>query len=218
MIAVLRAGALLLNLAVVVGAPLLCGLAWSWVALIAAVFFAWSWWGCGRPGPSRDGDAAMHEAAANAARAMHAPPPRDVRIVDGWTAGAVGGRGAGYVLMLGEEVDPSHREAVLAHEIAHVVTGDLAWEPFTDGPARLLLPALRRIPPLGIAVFPFFLCAVPLAKRSELRADRLAARAIAAYPATLQDVADKMGVGGSILYPSLHERIRHSAQDSLTET
>jgi len=217
MIALLRAGALLVNGVVAAGVPLALGLHWSAATAVTLAFFAGSWWGCGRMPSSREADAEMHDAGMRAARAMNAPLPRSVRALPGWTAGAVRVRG-GYVLILGDAVEPSHREAVLAHEIAHVVTGDLAWEPFTDGPARLLLPAVRRFPPFGIAVFPFFLFAVPLAKRTELRADRLAADAVASYPALLQQVAAKLGPGGSILYPSLRERIRYSAQDSLADS
>ena len=46
MILVLRAGALLVNVAVVAGLPLLLGLPWPWALLLAVCFFALVRWAC----------------------------------------------------------------------------------------------------------------------------------------------------------------------------
>jgi hypothetical protein len=61
---------------------------------------------------------------------------------------------------------------------------------------------------------PFLLLGAPLARATELRADRLAARAVPGYEAILRDVAPRMEARGTVLYPSLGTRIRHSARDS----
>jgi hypothetical protein len=49
---------------------------------------------------------------------------------------------------------------------------------------------------------------------TELNADRLAAAAFPAYAEILREVADKMGPGGGVLYPSLGQRARHTARGS----
>jgi Zn-dependent protease with chaperone function len=122
----------------------------------------------------------------------------------------------GYGLVLGEEVQPRHREAVLAHEIAHFAAGDLLWEPLTDGPARVLLETTRGL--FRVLAVPFVVAAAPLGKATELNADRLAARAFPGYADTLREVADKMGPGAGIFYPSLAQRARHAARHSKRET
>jgi len=215
MIPLLRAGALAANVLVAAGLPLFLGSGWIASLLICVGFFVLMHWACGLIPPAHDADEATRAAAERAATLMCSGLPLFVRTVGGWTAGAAR-RGSRYGLILGVEVAESHREAVLAHEIAHVTTGDLSWEPFTDGPARLLLPALYRFPPILVLVFPFFLFGVPLARLTELRADALAATAIPSYPVILKEVASVVGDSGSLLYPSFPERIRHSARDSIS--
>jgi hypothetical protein len=211
MIPLLRALSFLANAALFAAAPLLLGLGWPSAAALAAALFVLSFWACGR---APDGAAAHAETVAAAARAaerMGAPPPLFVRTVPGWTAGAVRARG-GYGLVLGADVSPRHREAVLAHEIAHHVAGDLFWEPLTDGPARVLLETTRG--PFRVLAVPFMVAAAPLGKVTELNADRLASRAFPSYAATLREVADEMGPGGGLFYPSLRQRARHAARHS----
>jgi hypothetical protein len=120
--------------------------------------------------------------------------------------------GRGYGLVLGEEVAPRHREALLAHEMAHFASGDLFWEPFTDGPARVLSEATRGL--FRILAVPFLAAAVPLGKVTELNADRLAAAAFPAYAAVLREVAERMGPGTGLFYPSLRQRALHAARGS----
>ena len=213
MIALLRAGSFLTNLAVFAGVPLLCGLAWPWAGVVAAACFSLSWWACGRAPQSETAPPGACAAAERAAERMGAEPPRFVRTVGGWTAGAVRA-GSGYGLVVGDEVAPEHCEAVLAHEIAHFTTGDLLWEPLTDGPARGLLAAAHRAPPLILAALPFLVLGAPLARATELRADRLAADTVPRYAGVLRDVAARMEVRGTILYPSVGVRIRHAARDA----
>ncbi|MHC4338955.1 MAG: hypothetical protein ACYSX0_01900 [Planctomycetota bacterium] len=215
MIPFLRAGALATNLFMAAGIPLLLGGGWIASSLICVAFFVVMYWACGLIPPAHDADEATRIAARRAAALMCTVPPLFVRTVGGWTAGATR-RGSQYGLILGVEVAESHREAVLAHEIAHVTSGDLFWEPFTDGPARVLLPALLLCPPIMVVVFPFFLFGVPLARRTELRADALAARVVPSYPVVLKEVADTLGDRDSLLYPSIQERIQHSARDSIS--
>ncbi|MHC4931985.1 MAG: hypothetical protein ACYTGV_07340 [Planctomycetota bacterium] len=155
MITLLRAGALATNILMAAGIPLLLGGGWIASLLVCVGFFVLMRWACNLVPPAHDADQATRAAAERAAALMCSDPPLFVRTVGGWTAGAAR-RGSRYGLILGVEVAESHREAVIAHEIAHVVTGDLSWEPFTDGPARLLLPALRRLPPILVVVFPFW--------------------------------------------------------------
>jgi hypothetical protein len=214
MIALLRSGAFLTNVALTFGLPLVLGLSWPWALLVSLCFFACMWWACGHAPRASEADEEARRAGERAAKLMEAPPPRYVRKVDGWTAAAVRS-GNGYGLVLGEDVAVSHREAILGHEIAHYTSGDLFWEPFTDGPARILLSAVRRIPLLGIPLFPFFLFGAPLARLTELRADTLAARRIPLYPVVLKEVAREIGGPSSLLYPSLTARVRRSARDSL---
>jgi len=216
MIPLLRAGSFLANAALFVVVPRLLGAPWPWAAAVAVALFGACWFACGRVPRSEAAEPEVHEAASGAARAMGAEQPRFVRALPGWTAAAVRA-GAGYGLLVGVEVRPEHREAVLAHEIAHHATGDLFWEPFTDGPARLLHAAVRNVSPLGVIALPFLLLGAPLARATELRADRLAADAVSSYPAVLREVASKMEARASLLYPSLRSRVRHAARDSNRE-
>ena len=213
MIPLLRAGSLLVNVALFAGAPCLLGLAWPWALLVAAALFALVWWACGHVARSAPASRGQEDAAHRAAERLGVAPPRFVRTVEGWTAAAVR-CGRGYGILVGADVAPEHHDAVLVHEIVHYATGDLFWEPFTDGPARLLVHAAHAVPPLGVIAIPFLLLGAPLARATELRADRLAARAVPGYSAVLRDVAPRMGARGTFLYPSLGARIRHSARDS----
>jgi hypothetical protein len=213
MIAVLRAGSFLVNLALFAGVPHLLGLGWPWALLVAAACFLGSWCACGRVARSAPASRAQEDAARRAARLLGTAAPRFVREVEGWTAAAVR-RGWGYGLLVGADVAPEHHDAVLVHEIAHYSTGDLFWEPFTDGPARLLVHAAHAVPPLVVIALPFLLLGGPLARATELRADRLAAGAVPGYPAVLREVAVRMEARGTLLYPSLGARIRHSARNS----
>jgi hypothetical protein len=211
MIPLLRALSFVANAALFVAPPLLLGFPWHVAAAFAAALFAISFWACGRAPDGAPAHAETVAAAARAAERMGAPPPCFVRTVPGWTAGAVRARG-GYGLVLGEEVSPRHREAVLAHEIAHFAAGDLLWEPLTDGPARVLLETTRGL--FRVLAVPFVVAAAPLGKVTELNADRLAAGAFPGYADTLREVADKMGPGSGIFYPSLSQRARHAARHS----
>jgi hypothetical protein len=214
MIGFLRTGALTCNVTILGGVPWWLGAGLPASLACVAAGFALAWWACGRAPRGDEAPAEVQAAARDAARKMGAPPPRFVRTLPGWTAAAVRDGRAGYGLLLGAEVAPAHRLAVLAHEIAHVTTGDLRWEPFTDGPARMLVQALRPLPPLVVIVFPFLLFGAPLAHATEIRADCLAADTIPDYAAVLREVAPKMGVRATLLYPSLARRVRRSARGS----
>jgi hypothetical protein len=211
MIPLLRLLSFLANAALFAAPPLLLGLPWPFAAAAAAALFGVSFWACGRAPKGAPAHAETVEAAARAAERMGAKAPRWVRTVPGWTAGAVRA-GRGYGLVLGEEVAPRHREAVLAHEMAHFAAGDLFWEPFTDGPARVLLESTRGL--FRILAVPFLVAAAPLGKVTELNADRLAAAAFPSYAAILREVADRMGPGAGLFYPSLGQRARHAARGS----
>ncbi|HEX5136707.1 MAG TPA: hypothetical protein VFY93_07030 [Planctomycetota bacterium] len=211
MIPLLRVLSFVANAALFAAPPLLLGFGWLAAAAAAAALFVVSWWACGRAPPGAPAHADVLEAAARAAERMGVRAPRFVRTVPGWIAGAVRARG-GYGLVLGEEVAARHREALLAHEIAHYVAGDLLWEPFTDGPARVLLETTRGY--FRVLAVPFALVAAPLGKVTELNADRLAAGAFPSYAATLHEVADRMGPGAGLFYPSLAQRARHAARYS----
>ncbi len=211
MIPLLRALSFLANTGLFAAPPLLLGFPWPAAAGLVAALFLASFWACGRAPKGAPAHAEVLAAAARARERMGVPPPRFVRTVPGWTAGAVRA-GRGYGLVLGEEVAPRHREALLAHEMAHFASGDLFWEPFTDGPARVLLEATRGL--FRILAAPFLVAAVPLGKVTELNADRLAAAAFPAYAAILREVADKMGPGAGLFYPSLGQRARHAARGS----
>jgi len=211
MILLLRVLSFAANAALFAALPLLLGLGWPAAAAVAAALFLVFWWACGRAPEGAPAHAEVLEAAARAAERMAVRAPRFVRTVPGWIAGAVRA-GGGYGLVLGEEVTPRHREAVLAHEIAHYAAGDLFWEPFTDGPARVLLETTHGL--FRVLAVPFALAAAPLGKVTELNADRLAARAFPSYAATLREVADKMGPGAGLFYPSLGQRARHAARYS----
>lgn len=211
MIPFLRALSFLANAGLFAAPPLILGLPWPAAPAVATFLFSVSFWACGRAPKGAPAHADAVEAAASAAARMGIPPPRYVRTVPGWTAGAVRA-GRGYGLLLGEEVAPRHREALLAHEMAHYGSGDLFWEPFTDGPARVLLESTRG--PFRVLAVPFLVAAVPLGKVTELNADRLAAAAFPSYAAILREVADKMGPGAGLFYPSLGQRARHAARGS----
>jgi len=214
MIPALRAGSFAVNGAVFFGLPWLGGLPWPAAVAVAVGMFAAAWWACGRTPPSTSAPPGVVDAAARTAERMGVPPPRYVGSLPGWTAAAVRA-GRGYGLLVGVEVEAGHREAVVAHEIAHFRMGDLFWEPFTDGPARLLVSAAGRVPPLWVIAVPFLVLAAPLARATELAADRLAAGCVPAYPAVLREVARKMGSAPSLFYPGLNARVRHTARDSL---
>jgi len=211
MIPLLRALSFLGNTAVFAGVPLLIGLPWTAAAVIAVALFGVSYWACGRAPRGAPAPEDARAAADVAARKMAAPPPRFLRVVPGWTAAAVRA-GRGYGLLIGEEVAARHREAVLAHEIAHFARGDLFWEPFTDGPARVLMETTRGL--FRVTVIPFLVFGAPLARATELAADCLAADALPDYADTLRELAAKMGPGKGVFYPSLGRRVRHAARHS----
>ncbi|MHC4548696.1 MAG: M48 family metalloprotease [Planctomycetota bacterium] len=213
MIALLRAVSFLANLALLFGVSRLLGLEWPWALAVAAVCFLLSWWGCGFASQGETASPEERAAAAHAADLMGVAQPRFVRSVPGWTAAAVRS-GRGYGLLVGRDVAPEHREAVLAHEMAHFATGDLFWEPFTDGPGRLLLQVSHRVPPLVVMAVPFLLLGAPLARVTELRADRLAARFVPSYVSVLREIAARIERRATFLYPSLGARIRYSARNS----
>ena len=95
--------------------------------------------------------------------------------------------------------------------------GDLGWEPFTDGPARLVLRLGRVVPPLVVAGVPFLVLGLPLARATELRADRAAAVAVPTYPAAIKELVADQQVGWLSLYPSPKRRIAASARHSREE-
>ncbi|MFI5402641.1 MAG: hypothetical protein ACHQ1G_06860 [Planctomycetota bacterium] len=211
MIPLLRALSFLANTILFAAPPLLLGADWPVAAACAAALFSVSFWACGRAPKGAPAHDDVLEAAARAGERMGVPPPRYVRTVPGWTAGAARA-GLGYGLLLGEEVAPRHREALLAHEMAHFAAGDLLFEPFTDGPARVLLETTGGL--FRVLAVPFLVAAAPLGKVTELNADRLAAAAFPSYAAILREVADKMGSGAGLFYPSLGQRARHAARGS----
>lgn len=207
MIGLLRGLSLLVNFAVPFVVAWLCG-AGAWGGVTAGLAFLLTCtWLCRRGPRAPAADEGVTKAAARAAERMGAPAPVHVRALPDWTAGAVAVRG-GYGLYIGAEVEPQHREVVCAHEIAHYVAGDLAWEGCTDGPARLLLELGHRVPPLMVIAVPFLLFGAPLARITELNADRLATDAYPQFPDLLDEVGAKMGVRPTVLYPSLRVRIR----------
>jgi hypothetical protein len=214
MIALLRVGSFLVNLAVFGGLPLALGAGWFGAGVCALACFALCWWACGLHPRGESARPESLSAAREAVRLLDAAEPEQVLECEGWVAAAVRS-GRGYALLLGREIAPGHRTAVLAHEVAHVRNGDLFWEPLTDGPGRLLLSASARMPPLVVAAVPFLLLGAPLARATELRADATALRAMPSYPAVLQEVAELLGGRRSLLYPSLRTRVRLSARDSL---
>ena len=214
MIALLRAGSFLVNLAIFGGVPLACGADLVVAGGVALLCFVLSWWACGLHPQGEPAPPSFVVVARETSRLLEMPAPTTVIGLEGWSAAAVRS-GRGYALLLGNEVAAEHRAAVLAHEIAHVRNGDLFWEPFTDGPGRLLLAAATRLPPLVVAAVPFLLLGAPLARATELRADAAAARCLPSYHAVLQEVAQVLGGRTSLLYPSLRTRARVSARDSL---
>jgi Zn-dependent protease with chaperone function len=216
MIPLLRAGSFAANLLVFAGVPYLLGAGAAASLATAGGCFVLSWWGCARAPSGDEAPADVRADAEELARRMGAPPPRFVRRLPGWTAAAVSA-GRGYGVLVGADVEARHRPAVLAHEIAHVTSGDLAWEPFTDGPARLCLQAARQMPLLWVIALPFLAAGAPLARATELAADRLASDTIPGYASVLREVASTLGAGPSVLYPGLGARVRHSARHSLHE-
>ncbi len=215
MIALLRAGALLINVAVFAGMPLLLGASPGVAGAIAAALFALSVWGCRRSPPAEEAPKELRDAARLLADGMGLAPPTYVRMLPGWTSAVVATGLRGYGLLLGQGVEARHHAAVLAHELAHVALGDLRWEPFTDGPLRLLIGLARRVPLFYAIVSPFSLAGIPLARATELAADGLAARHIPTYPVVLKEVASLLPRPESLLYPSLSRRIRHAARHSM---
>lgn len=213
-VAALRGGALLVNVAGFGAAPLIFGAPWWSAALFAALCFYGSWRFALRAPQGESAEPVLVSTSRRLAERAGIDHPRFVRRVPGWTAGAVRCAG-GYGLVLGDEVDAAHAEAILAHELAHVALGDLSWEPWTDGVARALTPAVRKLPPLWLILFPFFVLGVPLARTTELRADDFAAALVSSYPLVLKEVAAKLGSREAILYPSLQVRFRRSARRSM---
>jgi len=216
MIALLRAGALAMNVGLFAGVPLLLGASPWLAAACLAILLALCTWGCRRAPRGEDAPDAVRESARLLAARMGVAPPVYVRMVPGWTAAAVGtGFGSAYGLLLGTDVEQRHQEAVLAHELAHVALGDLRWEPFTDGPLRLLIGLARRVPLFYAIVFPFSLAGIALARATELAADTLAVRHVPTYPVVLKEVTSFVPSRDSLLYPSLARRIRHAARHSM---
>jgi len=208
-IAFLRAASCGANVVIYGAVPLCLGLAWPWALAAIAACQALSYLGCNLRPRCEPASPEICAAAEAAARALGSDPPRAVQTVNGWTAAALRVRG-GYELLVGNEVETRHLPAVLAHEVAHYLERDLFWEPFTDGPARLLLQILRHLPPLALLALPFLLFSVPLARATELRADRLAADAIEGYPEVLRELSSKLGPLATLLYPTLATRIRYA--------
>ncbi len=216
MIALLRAGALLVNVFIFVGIPQELGApGWAIGTGVTALFLLCRR-ACRTCPPGTDAPDELHAEASLLAIRMGVKPPAFLRMLPGWTAGAVANR-TSYGLLLGTDVEARHRGAVLAHEIAHVKMRDLWWEPLTDGPLRLLIGVARRLPIFYVIVFPFALFGVPLARATELAADEIAARFVPTYPVILQEVASLVPRRESLLYPSLARRIRHAARHSLQE-
>ena len=194
--------------------PGLLGAGWPISVSFAVAVFGAVYWVSGRVPAGEQADPVTVSLARRLAERMALPAPRFVRHQPGWTAGAVR-VGRGYGLVIGEEVEARHREAVLAHELAHVVAGDLAWEPFTDGIARIVTPTVRKLPPIALGVFPFLLLGAPLARATELRADDIAATHVSTYPSVIKEVAAIVGSRETLLYPSLEARARRSARRSI---
>jgi len=197
-IVALRTGAFLGNLVPSFLFPLWLGASVPVAVAIAASCFCLCWWACGRAPKSVPADPAARAEAGELAEKFGVAAPR----------------GRGYAVLLGADLPESHRRAVLAHELAHVVQGDLFWEPFTDGPLRLLLPAVRIVPPVFLVCAPLLLFGVRLARMTELRADRLAANVVSSYPLVLHELASLRASGPSLLYPTLDQRRRVAAQRS----
>ena len=215
MITLLRVASFLVNCLCVGGAALLLGAGGAGAGVACAVFFALVWWACGRAPAAADAGPDAVRTAGELAQRMGVAAPRAVWTLRGRTAAATR-VGTGYALLLGDDVAPQHVEALLAHEIAHYKTGDLFWEPFTDGPARILVAMARVCAPFWVAVFPFLLFGAPLARITELRADKVAAGAVPSYLSVLREFTQADGARSSLLYPSIGERLRHSARDSIT--
>jgi hypothetical protein len=214
MVALLRGAAFAVNVAVFAGVPLLLGAPNLTAALITCLGFSLSWAYATREPAGESADPVTVSLARRLAERMGLPHPAFVRHVPGWTAGAVRVRG-GYGLVVGAEVDAGHREAVLAHELAHVAAGDLFWEPWTDGVARALAPTVRKVPPFLLIVFPFFVVGAPLARVTELRADDCAMGVVSTYSSVIKEVMSILGSRETLLYPSLQQRVRRSARLSM---
>ncbi|MEE8105299.1 MAG: hypothetical protein V3T86_07170 [Planctomycetota bacterium] len=213
MIAVLRLGAFLGNLVPSFLLPLWLGASIPVAVAIAASCFLLCWWACGRAPKSVPADPAACADAGEIAEKFGVAAPRYVGVIAGDSAGVVR-KGLGYAVLLGADLPEAHRRAVLAHEVAHVVQGDLFWEPFADGPLRLLLPVVRMVPPVVLVCAPLLLFGVRLARTTELRADRLAASVVSSYPLVLHELASFRTSRPSLLYPTLDQRQRVAAQRS----
>lgn len=213
MIVALRAGAFLGNLVPSFLFPLWLGASVPVAVAIAVSCFCLCWWACGRAPKSVPADPAARAEAGEIAEKFGVAAPRYVGVIAGDSAGVVR-KGSGYAVLLGADLPETHRRAVMAHELAHVVQGDLFWEPFTDGPLRLLLPVARIVPPVFLVCAPLLLFGVRLARTTELRADRLAANVVSSYPLVLHELASLRNSNSSILYPTLDQRRRVAAQRS----
>ena len=77
-IALLRAGAFLVNCGVVAGVGWLCGLSAPALAAACAVFFGVSWWACGLTPASSPAPPEWGALAEGIADRMGAPRPRSV--------------------------------------------------------------------------------------------------------------------------------------------
>ncbi len=217
MIGVLRLGALLVNVAVVAGIPLGLGAPW-WGAVAALLTAAWaSWILCGRAPRGERAEPLVQEQVHLVCARMEVAAPSFIELIEGCSAAVVRRRG-GYGLLLGRELKPEHLVPVTAHELAHVRYGDLVWEPFTDGPARLVLRLRRLVPPVVVAGVPFLVLGLPLARATELRADRAAAAAVPTYPAAIKELVADQQTGWLSLYPSPERRIASSARHSIGES
>jgi len=214
-ITLLRVASFLVNCLCVGGIALLLGAGWAGAAAVCPVFFAFVWWACSRAPATGDAGPDAVRTAGELAQRMGVAAPRAVWTLRGRTAAATR-VGTGYALLLGDDVAPQQVEALLAHEIAHYKTGDIFWEPFTDGPARILVTVARACAPFWVAAFPFLLFGAPLARITELRADKLAAGAVPSYLSVLKEFTPGGGARSSLLYPSIRARLRHSARDSIT--
>ncbi len=216
MIGVLRLGALLVNVAVVAGIPFVLGAPWWGAAAALLTAACASWVLCGRAPRGERAEPLVQEQVHVVCARMAVAAPRFIELIGGRSAAVVRRRG-GYGLLLGRELKPEHLASIAAHELAHVRYGDLGWEPFTDGPARLVLRLGRVVPSLVVAGVPFLVLGLPLARATELRADCAAAAAVPTYPAAIKELVLDQQVGWLSLYPSPKRRIAASARHSREE-
>ena len=73
------------------------------------------------------------------------------------------------------------------------------------------------MPPVVVAGVPFLVLGLPLARATELRADRAAAAAVPAYPSAIKELVADQQTGWLSLYPSPERRIVSSARHSSGE-